>query len=168
MRDFLVHSPRNEKQISMKPSFFAISTIPDVLHACNKYVCYRGHVCLSLCWLFNDSVSIEAKYHRREINYWTWNSWWNVNSEGKLKYPEKICPSVILATTNPTWPDLRLNPTTSNLSYCTTWLSWGNSANFEWIFAKFHVIKLYQHSSTFSNFIHNQRTANSLNRRESL
>jgi hypothetical protein len=43
-----------------------------------------------------------------------------------LLYPEKTCPSATLSTTNPTWPDVGLNPgrhgvkpTTSLLSYST-------------------------------------------------
>jgi hypothetical protein len=41
---------------------------------------------------------------------WVWNSRWNENRQGKPKYSEKICPSATLATTNPTWPLLGLNP----------------------------------------------------------
>jgi hypothetical protein len=33
-----------------------------------------------------------------------WNSWWNA-LQGKLKYPEKTCPSAALFTINPTHPD---------------------------------------------------------------
>lgn len=34
---------------------------------------------------------------------------WNENWQGKLEYLEKTCSSAILST-NPTYPDLRLNP----------------------------------------------------------
>jgi hypothetical protein len=36
---------------------------------------------------------------------WLWRNWWNEDWQGKPKYSEKICPSVTLSTTNPTWPD---------------------------------------------------------------
>jgi hypothetical protein len=59
--------------------------------------------------------------------------WWlvcgsrrNENWQGKPKYSEKTCPSATLSTTNPTWPDLGLNPgrrggkpATKRLSYET-------------------------------------------------
>jgi hypothetical protein len=37
--------------------------------------------------------------------WWLWSNWWNENWQGKPKYSEKTCPSAILSTTNPTWPD---------------------------------------------------------------
>jgi hypothetical protein len=63
--------------------------------------------------------------------WWMWNSRWNENWQGKPKYSEKTCPIGILSTTNPTWPDLRLNPgrrggkpATNRLSYGTTIIGW--------------------------------------------
>jgi hypothetical protein len=40
---------------------------------------------------------------------WRWRIWWN-EWQGKPKYSEKTCPDATLPTTNPTWPDPRLNP----------------------------------------------------------
>jgi hypothetical protein len=42
--------------------------------------------------------------------WWVWSSRWNENWQGKPKYSEKTCPRATLSTTNPTWPDLGLNP----------------------------------------------------------
>jgi hypothetical protein len=42
--------------------------------------------------------------------WWLWRNWWNEDWQGKPKYSEKTCPSVILSTTNPTWLDPALNP----------------------------------------------------------
>jgi hypothetical protein len=42
--------------------------------------------------------------------WWMWSSRWNDNWQGKLKYSEKTYPSTTLSTTNPSWPDLGLNP----------------------------------------------------------
>jgi hypothetical protein len=39
-----------------------------------------------------------------------WRSRWNENWQGKPKYLEKICFIAILFTTDPTQPDLGLNP----------------------------------------------------------
>jgi hypothetical protein len=57
---------------------------------------------------------------------WVWSSRWNEDWQGKPKYSEKTCPSAILSTTNPTWPDLESNPgrrggkpATNRLSYRT-------------------------------------------------
>jgi hypothetical protein len=58
-------------------------------------------------------------------NRWrVWTSRWNENCKGKPKYSEKICPSATLSTTNPTSPDVGLNPgnrsgksTNNRLSY---------------------------------------------------
>jgi hypothetical protein len=41
---------------------------------------------------------------------WLWSNWWNKDWQGKPKYLEKTCPSAILSTTNPTWPDRGSNP----------------------------------------------------------
>jgi hypothetical protein len=41
---------------------------------------------------------------------WVCSSRWNENWQGKPKYSEKTCPSATSSTTNPTWPDLDLNP----------------------------------------------------------
>jgi hypothetical protein len=53
-----------------------------------------------------------------------WSNWWNEDWQGKPKYSEKTCPSAILSTTNPTWPDPGANsgrrggkPATNRLSY---------------------------------------------------
>jgi hypothetical protein len=53
-----------------------------------------------------------------------WSNWWNEDWQGKPKYSEKTCPSAILSTTNPTWPDPCANtgrrggkPATNRLSY---------------------------------------------------
>jgi hypothetical protein len=55
---------------------------------------------------------------------WLWRNWWNEDWQGKPKYSEKTCPSAILSTTNPTWPDPCPNtggrggkPATNRLSY---------------------------------------------------
>jgi hypothetical protein len=42
--------------------------------------------------------------------WWMWSSRWNENWQGKPKYSEKTCFSAALSTTNPSWPDLGLNP----------------------------------------------------------
>jgi hypothetical protein len=54
---------------------------------------------------------------------WGWRIWWD-ECQGKLKYSEKTCPDATLFTTNPTWPDPRLNsglrggkPATNRFSY---------------------------------------------------
>jgi hypothetical protein len=36
---------------------------------------------------------------------WEWRIWWNDDWRWKPKYSEKSCPSAILSTTNPTWPE---------------------------------------------------------------
>jgi hypothetical protein len=41
---------------------------------------------------------------------WLWSNWWNEDWQGKPKNSEKTCPSAILSTTNPTWPDPGSNP----------------------------------------------------------
>jgi hypothetical protein len=55
---------------------------------------------------------------------WLWSNWWNEDWQGKTKYSKKTCPSAILSTTNPTWPDPCANtgrrggkPATNRLSY---------------------------------------------------
>jgi hypothetical protein len=55
---------------------------------------------------------------------WLWSNWWNGDWQGKPKYSEKTCPSAIVSTTNPTWPDPGANsgrcggkPATNRLSY---------------------------------------------------
>jgi hypothetical protein len=55
---------------------------------------------------------------------WLWSNWWNDDCQGKPKYSEKTCPSAILSTTNPTWPDPCVNtgrrggkPAINRLSY---------------------------------------------------
>jgi hypothetical protein len=60
--------------------------------------------------------------------WWLWSSWWNENWQGKLKYSEKTCPSVILSTTNSTWLGVGLNWGCRGanlaiyyLSYCMAW-----------------------------------------------
>jgi hypothetical protein len=61
---------------------------------------------------------------------WLWNNWWNEYWQGKLKYSEKTCPSAILSTTNPTWPDPGSNPgrrggkpATNRLSYSAAYMT---------------------------------------------
>jgi hypothetical protein len=39
-----------------------------------------------------------------------WSSRWNENWQRKRKYSEKTCPGTTSSTTNPTWPDLGLDP----------------------------------------------------------
>jgi hypothetical protein len=41
--------------------------------------------------------------------WWVWSSLWN-DWQGEPNYSEKTCPRTTLSTTNPTWPDLGLNP----------------------------------------------------------
>jgi hypothetical protein len=55
---------------------------------------------------------------------WWWRIWWNEDWQEKTKYSEKTCPSDVLSTTNPTWPDPGLKPgrrcgkpATNRLSY---------------------------------------------------
>jgi hypothetical protein len=59
---------------------------------------------------------------------WLWR-WriirWNVNWQGNPKYSEKTCPSAILSTTNPTWPDPGLNPGCRGGKPATNCLSYG-------------------------------------------
>jgi hypothetical protein len=59
-------------------------------------------------------------------SWWLWSSRWNANWHGKQKYSEKNCPVATVYTTNPTSPDLGLNPgrccgkpATNRLSYGT-------------------------------------------------
>jgi hypothetical protein len=55
---------------------------------------------------------------------WLWSNWLNEDWQGKPKYSGKTCPSAILSTTNPRWPDPGSNlgrrggkPATNRLSY---------------------------------------------------
>jgi hypothetical protein len=45
--------------------------------------------------------------------------------QGKPKYSEKTCPSAILSTTNPTWPDSGANPGRRGGKPATNRLSYG-------------------------------------------
>jgi hypothetical protein len=45
--------------------------------------------------------------------------------QGKPKYSEKTCPSAILSTTNPTWPDPAANPGRRGGKPATNRLSYG-------------------------------------------
>jgi hypothetical protein len=58
---------------------------------------------------------------------WTWSSRWNENLKGKPKYSEKTCPSAILYTKNPTWPDLGPNPGHHGEKPATNRLSYGRA-----------------------------------------
>jgi hypothetical protein len=55
--------------------------------------------------------------------WWVWSSRWSETWQGKPKYSEKTSPRATLSNTNPTWPDLGLNPgprggkMTNRLSY---------------------------------------------------
>jgi hypothetical protein len=90
---------------------------------------------------------------------WWWRIWWNKDWQGKPEYSEKTCPSAILSTTNPTWPDPGLNPgrrggkpATNRLSYvaANVWLSKSYESNrnrevniefnFEWILKMLYVV----------------------------
>jgi hypothetical protein len=59
--------------------------------------------------------------------WWVWSSRWDANWQGKPKYSEKTCPSVILSTTNPTWPDLCSNPCHRGGNPATNRLSYGTA-----------------------------------------
>jgi hypothetical protein len=59
---------------------------------------------------------------------WVWNILWNGNWQGKSKYSEKTCPSATLSTTNPTWPDLGLNPGRRGGKPATNRLSYGTAS----------------------------------------
>jgi hypothetical protein len=54
-----------------------------------------------------------------------WSNWWNEDWQGKPKYSEKTCPSTILSTTNPTWPDPCANPSRRGGKPATNRLSYG-------------------------------------------
>jgi hypothetical protein len=56
---------------------------------------------------------------------WLWSNWWNEDLQGKPKYSEKTCPSAILSTTNPTWPDPGANPGRRGGKPATNPLSYG-------------------------------------------
>jgi hypothetical protein len=58
--------------------------------------------------------------------WWVWSSRCN-NWQGKWKYLEKICRSVALSTTNPTWPDSGINPGLRGGKPATTRLSCGTA-----------------------------------------
>jgi hypothetical protein len=45
--------------------------------------------------------------------------------QGKPKYSEKICPSAVLSTTNPTWPEPGTNPGRRGGTPATNRLSYG-------------------------------------------
>jgi hypothetical protein len=70
--------------------------------------------------------------------WWVWSRRWNEHWQWKPKYSEKTCPSAILSTTKPTWPELGSNPdrrcgepATNRLSYGTAkWRPYGNSIFF--------------------------------------
>jgi hypothetical protein len=51
---------------------------------------------------------------------WLWSNWWN-----EPKYSEKTCPSAILSTTNPTWPDPCANTGRRGGKSATNRLSYG-------------------------------------------
>jgi hypothetical protein len=55
-----------------------------------------------------------------------------VNWQGKSKYSEKTCPNVTLSTTNPTYPDMGLNPDRGGGKSATNRLSYG-TANCLWV-----------------------------------
>jgi hypothetical protein len=59
--------------------------------------------------------------------WWVWNSRWNEHWQGKPKYSEKTYPSATLSTTNPTWPDLGLNPDRHGRKPATNRLSYGTA-----------------------------------------
>jgi hypothetical protein len=54
-----------------------------------------------------------------------WSNWWNEDWQGKPKYSEKTCPSAILSTTNPTWPEPCANPGRRGGKLATNRLSYG-------------------------------------------
>jgi hypothetical protein len=56
---------------------------------------------------------------------WLWSNWWNKDWQGKPKYSEKTCPSAILSTTNPTWPDPCANTGRRGGKSATNSLSYG-------------------------------------------
>jgi hypothetical protein len=62
---------------------------------------------------------------------WLWSNWWNEDWQGKPKYSEKTCPSAILSTTNPTWPDPGANPGRRGGKSATNRLSYGAAMNRE-------------------------------------
>jgi hypothetical protein len=53
--------------------------------------------------------------------------WWNENWQGKPKYSAETCPSAILSTTNPTWPDPGANPGRCSGKPATSRLSCGTA-----------------------------------------
>jgi hypothetical protein len=59
--------------------------------------------------------------------WWLWRSRWNENWQEKRKYWEKTCPSATLFTTNPTWPDMDLNPSRRGGKRATNRLSYGTA-----------------------------------------
>jgi hypothetical protein len=62
-----------------------------------------------------------------DSRWWVWSSRWNENWQGNPKYWEKTCPSVILSTTNLTWPDLGSNPGNRCGNPATNPLSFGTA-----------------------------------------
>jgi hypothetical protein len=60
--------------------------------------------------------------------WWVWSRRWNENWQGKPKYSEKICPSVTLSITDPTWPDLGSNPGHPGGKPATNRLSYGTAS----------------------------------------
>jgi hypothetical protein len=56
---------------------------------------------------------------------WLWSNWRNEDWQGKPKYSENTCPSAILSTTNPTWPDPGSNPGRRGGKPATNRLSYG-------------------------------------------
>jgi hypothetical protein len=54
--------------------------------------------------------------------WWLWRSRCNEGWQGKLQYSDKTCPSAILSTINPIWPDLVSNPAAAVRRWqLTTW-----------------------------------------------
>jgi hypothetical protein len=82
--------------------------------------------------------------------WWVWSSRWNENWQGKPKYSEKILPSAILSTVNPTWSDLGSNPgrrcrkqATNHLTYDTAWkISYITNCKIYHFVGEFHVVCL--------------------------
>jgi hypothetical protein len=83
--------------------------------------------------------------------WWVWSSRWNKNWQGKQKCSEKTCPSTILFTTNPTWPDLGLNPGRRGGKPGTKRLSYGtaNQVITFWGETRLQISKQNLHMSLF-------------------
>jgi hypothetical protein len=84
--------------------------------------------------------------------WWVWSIRWNENWQGKPKYLEKTCPSATLSTTNPTWPDLGLNPGRRDGKLATNLLSYFTALKSTWSCMQLRKEKMRQNLISYSLF----------------